>query len=213
METDWFIQALRRFIARRWNIRCYIGINFLGAKWELQRSLSEKGQDKISHFLQNGETDWVTWKNIPLSASHMGGVWERQIKSARVILSALLKQHGTSLNDESPITLLTEVESVYSRPLTVETLGDVWSEVALSPINLLTTKSNVVLPPPADFKKPDLYSRWRWRRIQHIADEFWCRLRKNVLGTLQSKAKWQKIRRHFKIGDIVLLKNNTIPIQ
>ena len=82
----------------------------------------------------------------------MGGVWERQIKSARVILSALLKQHGTSLNDESPITLLTEVESVYSRPLTVETLGDVGSEVALSPINLLTTKSNVVLPPPADFK-------------------------------------------------------------
>ena len=89
----------------------------------------------------------------------MGGVWERQIKSARVILSALLKQHGTSLNDESPITLLTEVESVYSRPLTVETLGDVGSEVALSPINLLTTKSNVVLPTPADFKKPDLYSR------------------------------------------------------
>ena len=89
----------------------------------------------------------------------MGGVWERQIKSARVILSALLKQHGTSLNDESPITLLTEVESVYSRPLTVETLGDVGSEVALSPINLLTTKSNVVLPPPADFKQPDLYSR------------------------------------------------------
>ena len=82
----------------------------------------------------------------------MGGVWERQIKSARVILSALLKQHCTSLNDESPITLLTEVESVYSRPLTVETLGDVGSEVALSPINLLTTKSNVVLPPPADFK-------------------------------------------------------------
>ena len=82
----------------------------------------------------------------------MGGVWERQIKSARVILSALLKQHGTSLNDESPITLLIEVESVYSRPLTVETLGDVGSEVALSPINLLTTKSNVVLPPPADFK-------------------------------------------------------------
>ena len=90
----------------------------------------------------------------------MGGVWERQIKSVRVILSALLKQHGTSLNDESPITLLTEVESiVYSRPLTVETLGDVGSEVALSPINLLTMKSNVVLPPPADFKKPDLYSR------------------------------------------------------
>ena len=51
--------------------------------------------------------------------------WESQIKSARVILSALLKQHDTSLNDESRITLLAEVESIVSlRPLTVKTLSD-----------------------------------------------------------------------------------------
>ena len=128
-----------------------------------------------------------------------------------MILSALLKQHGTSLNDESLITLLTEVESIVnSRPLTVETLGDVGSEAPLSPVNLLSMKSNVVLPPPGDFKKHDLYSRRRWRRIQHIADEFWCQWRKEFLATLQSRAKWQKIRRNVKIGDIVLLKNNTI---
>ena len=114
------------------------------------------GEDKILHFLQNDGTDWVTWKNNPLLGSHMGGVWEYQIKSARVILSALLKQHGTSLNDESLITLLTEVESIVnSRPLTVETLSDIGSEVPLSLINLLTMKSNVVLPPPGDFKQLD----------------------------------------------------------
>ena len=168
-------------------------------------------EDKISHFLQNGGTDWVTWKNNPPSGSHMGGVWERQIKSARVILSALLKQHGTSLNDESLMTLLAEVESIVnSRPLTVETLSDIGSEAPLSPINLLTMKSSVVLPPPGDFKQPDLYSRRRWRRIQHIAEEFWCRWRKEFLSTLQSRAKWQKIKRNFKIGDIVLLRGNTI---
>ena len=178
METDSFIQALRKFIARRGNIkliRCDNGTNFASAKSELQRSLSEMDEDKISHSQQNCGTDWVIWKNNPPSESHMGGVWERQIKLARVILSALLKQHGRSLNDESLITLLTEVKSIVnSRPLTVETLSDIGSEAPLSPINGLTMKSSVVFPPTGDFKQPDLYSRRRWRRIQHIAEEFWC---------------------------------------
>ena len=178
METDSFIQALRRFIARRGNIRlirCVNGTNFVGTKSELQRSLSQMDEDKISHFLENCGTDWVTWKNNSSSGSHMGSIWERQIKSARVILSALLKQHGTSLNDESLIALLTEVESVVnSRPLTVETLGDLGSKTPLSHINL-------VLPPPGDFEKPDLYSRRHWRRIQHIVYEFWCQWRKEFL--------------------------------
>ena len=169
MVTDSFIQALRRFIARRGNIRlirCDNGTNFVGAKSELQRSLSEMDEHKISHFLQNTGTDCVTWKNNPPSGSYMGGVWERQIKSARVVLSSLLKQHGTSLNNESLITLLTEVESIVnSRPLTVETFSDIGIEAPLSPINLLTMKSSVVLSPPGDFKQPDLYSRRRWRRI------------------------------------------------
>ena len=115
------------------------------------------------------------------------------------------------MNDESLITLLTEVQSfVNSRPLTMKTLGDNGIEAPLSSMNLLTKKSNLVLPPPGDFKKPDLYRHQRWRKIQHIANEFWCRWRKEFLATLQSRAKWQKIRRNFKIGDIVLLKNNTI---
>ena len=68
METDSFIQALRRFIARRGNIRqirCDNGTNLIGAKSELQRSLSQMDEDKISHFLQNDGTDWVTGKNNP----------------------------------------------------------------------------------------------------------------------------------------------------
>ena len=51
-----------------------------------------------------------------------------------MILSALLKQHGTSLNDESLITLLTEVESIVNSRDTVETLSDIGSEAPFSPI-------------------------------------------------------------------------------
>ena len=113
VQTDSFIQALRRFVARRENtrlIRCDNGINFVGANSELQQALSEMDEEKILHFLQNGGTDWVTWNNNPPSGSHLGRIWERQIKSTRVIL--LLKQYYGNLNDVSLITLMIEVESV-----------------------------------------------------------------------------------------------------
>ena len=93
----------------------------------------------------------------------MGGVWERQIRSARRILEGLMRTHGQSLNDESLRTLMTEVEMIVnSRQLTVENLNDVSSNMPLSPSNLLTMKTNVVMPPPRNFMKPDLYSKKRW---------------------------------------------------
>lgn len=75
-----------------------------------------------------------------------------------MILSALLNHHGTSLNDESKITLLADIKSIInSRPLTVETFSDIGSKDPFSAINILTIKFIVVLPPPADFKQPDLH--------------------------------------------------------
>ena len=89
------------------------------------------------------------WTNPPL-ANNMGGVWERQIRSAQNILNSLLKTHGASLTDESLQTLLTEVEAIVnSRPLTTDVINDVTSPVSLSPINLLTMESRVVLPQPS----------------------------------------------------------------
>ena len=118
--------------------------------------------------------------------SHIGGIWERKIRSARNILAPLLRTHSGSLNEESLNTLFIEVEAIVnSRPLVVETINGVNNEVALSPSHLLTMKSEVVMPPPGAFGKPDLYCRRRWRRVQHICDEFWNRWRKEFLATLQ----------------------------
>ena len=98
---------------------------------------------------------------------------------------------------------------VNSRPLTIETAADGTSEASISPSNLLTMKSKVIMPPSGSFGRPDLYSRRRWRRIQHIADEFWNRWRKEFLTSLQSRSKWNVPRRNLKIGGIVLLKEGT----
>ena len=56
----------------------------------------------------------------------MGGVCQRQIRSARKILESLLKTHGGSLSNESLQTLLVEVEAIVnSHPLTTDLLSGV----------------------------------------------------------------------------------------
>ena len=68
--------------------------------------------------MQASGGDWITWKRNPPYASHMSGVWERQIHSARSILSSLMQTHGRSLDEESLATLMAETEGILnSRPL------------------------------------------------------------------------------------------------
>ena len=214
MDTDSFIHALRRFVSRRGEVRIIRsdnGTNFVGTDNELRETLKEMDDDKIANFLLSKGTDWISWKYNTPSASHMGGVWERQIRSARSILASLLKTHGKSLNDESFRTLLVEVEGVVnSRPLTTDALNDSDSPLPLTPNHLLTMKSKVIMPPPGVFQTADLYCRRRWRRVQHIVNEFWTRWRKEYLQSLQKRSKWQHAKRNFMVDDIVLLKDEPL---
>ena len=72
-------------------------------------------------------------------------------------------------------------------------------------------KSKVLLPPPGKFLSPDLYTRKRWRRIQYVANEFWTRWRQEYLSNLQSRSKWLQTRRNMQIGDVVMVKDETLP--
>ena len=69
-------------------------------------------QQKTDDFMRDNGGEWMLWKQNPPAASNMEGVWERQIRSARTILTSLLKTHGTSLNDKSLHTLLIQVEAI-----------------------------------------------------------------------------------------------------
>lgn len=84
LETDSFIQALRRFLCRRGpvrQIRSDQGTNFVGARRELREALEEMDQERIRVEVLKLNCDWIEFRmNVP-KASHMGGVWERQIKN------------------------------------------------------------------------------------------------------------------------------------
>ena len=119
----------------------------MGASAELTKAFIEMKHQKINQFMQDNGGEWMSWKRNSTVASNMGGVWERQIKSARKILESLLKTHSASLSDKSLRALPVEVEAIVnSRPLTTDLLSDVNSLIPLSQINLLSMKSKVVMP-------------------------------------------------------------------
>lgn len=210
LKTDSFVNALRRFIARRGpvrEIRSDQGTNIVGAKNELKKALDEMEHSEIQRGLcRDFKTDWVIkWRQNPPAASHMGGAWERQIRSIRSILSALLREFGHTLDDETFRTLLTEVECIInSRPLTVPS-SDPGDLDPLTPNHILTTKSRVVMPPPGNFQKADVYLRKRWKLVQYLSNVFWSRWRKEYVQSLQQRVKWNTARRNLKRGDLVLI--------
>ena len=206
LETDAFINALRRFIAIRGPIRqlrCDRGTNFIGAKNEFE---------KVRTFLlKNNCDDFEFQLNVP-SASHMGGVWERQIRTVRNVLRPLLDKHGDQLDDDSLRTLFYEVMAIVnSRPLSVSDLCDPLSPEILTPNHILTMKTKVVLPPPGAFPETDVYSRKRWRRVQHLLNVFWSRWKTEYLSQLQTRQKWNTSQRNMMPGDITILKEDDSP--
>ena len=117
LTTDSFVNALRRFVSRRGEvreIRSDNGTNFVGAERELREEIDKWNQQQIHEAMLQHH---IKWKFNPPGASHHGGVWERQIRSVRKILGSLLLSQ--TIDEEGLTTLLCEVESILnSRPLT-----------------------------------------------------------------------------------------------
>lgn len=208
LDTDSFINALRRFIARRGQVqelRSDNGTNFVGTERELKRAIEEWNQEKISDMLSLKGVQWIF---NPPTGSHHGGAWERLIRSIRKVLNSTLQtQH---LDEEGLQTVLCEVESILnSRPITQESTDPNDLE-ALTPNHLLLLKSNPSLPPGL-FQEHDLYTRKRWRQVQYISDLFWKRWIREYLPQLHRRQKWTRIRRNFTAGDVVLIVDDSAP--
>jgi transposase InsO family protein len=208
LDTDSFINALQRFVSRRGQpelIQSDNGTNFVASEKVLREAVQDWNQNKIEHFLrQKG----IQWKFNPPAASHMGGVWERQIRTVRKVLGALTKEQN--MDDEGLSTLMCLVEAIVNgRPLTTVS-DDARDPEPLTPNHLLLLRSGPTLP-PGRFDKDDLNSRKRWRQIQYMADIFWKRWVKEYLPTLQRRQRWLDHSRNFDIGDVVLVVDHNTP--
>ena len=209
LETDSFINGFRRFMARRgtpvkvWSDN---GTNFVGGCPEIVKCLQQLDEEKIRRF---GLENEVEWNFNPPHASHMGGVWERQIRTIRKILASLLNKHSDKLTDEVLETFFCEVEAmINSRPLT-KMSEDVSDESTLSPAQLLLLNEEL-RDFPGKFTKDDKYKQ-RWKFVQYLANQFWKRWLREYIPELQKRSKWCSKQENIKVGDVVLLKEENTP--
>lgn len=208
LDTDSCINAIRRFIARRGQvkeIRSDNGTNFVAANRELKAAIADWNTSEFQHlFHQHG----IKWTFNPPTASHHGGAWERLIRSIRKVLNSTTREQ--ILDEEGLHTVLCEAESIInSRPIT-RASSDPNDLEALTPNHLLLLKTTPSLPPGL-FDQDDLYSRRRWRQVQYMSNLFWKRWTKEYLPQLQERQRWATSSRNFAEGDVVLLVDDCAP--
>jgi len=206
MDTNAFKNALRRFFALRGtckSIRSDQGTNIIGAQ---NQDMDKVSLDELkSHCDKNG----IEWKMNPPHASHFGGAWERKIGSVRRVLeAALLNLKGQPLTRDELATLMSEAAAIVNATPLWESSPDPNDPRPLTPAMLLTLKEEPHPPTDDDFTEQDVlaYGRKRWRRVQHLADQFWKEWQRSYLSTMQERRKWLIPKRNIAVGDIVLLR-------
>ena len=208
LDTDSFLMALRRFMARRGRpsrIYCDNWKSFKKGERELRESLQKWNELQISDTLTQQN---IRWHYNPPGGPHMGGCWERLVASAKRALRVVI---GNQLvTDEVLATVLAEVEYILnSRPLTYvsSSAGD---PQALTPNHILLGHDSPGLPPGV-FSEEDLSTRRRWRHAQQIVEHFWNRWSKEYVPTLLKREKWTADTRQLQVDDVVIVADKNVP--
>lgn len=200
LSTDSFLMTLRNFIARRGapaEIYSDNGTNFRGADRFLREELKNIKFDDINTELAY---KGISWKFNPPAAPHMGGAWERLVRSIKVILYKI--SPSQKFTDESLRSALMEVEMIInSRPLTYVSL-ETEDQEAITPNHFILGSSNGAKP----FCKPEsIDHKMCLRQSEVFANMFWRRFVKEMLPTLTRRGKWSQRIKPIEVGDIVLV--------
>ena len=194
------INSLRRVIARRGcpgSIYSDNGTNLTGAYNELKLALKTLDQCALGSFCLSNE---INWNFTPPQSSHMGGVYERMIRTIRRVFTGVLNPN-VRLTDEILETVFCEVEGIVNgRPITkVSTYSNDLS--ALTPNHLLLLRGDMKTAPGV-FSVRDMH-RKHWRHVHNLASSFWKRWLSSYIPDLQKRIKWNVTKRNLSVGDLV----------
>lgn len=149
----------------------------------------------------------IKWEfNVP-AAPHMGGSWERLIRSVKSALKVMTPPHVTP-SPEVLQSALIEVEYILnSRPLTYIPM-DPNNEEAITPNHVLLGQrgENVALGSPTH---DDSVVKGQWRLSQKMAQRFWHRWISEYRPTLVRRSKWFDQVRELREGDVVIVVDET----
>ncbi|XP_062541397.1 uncharacterized protein LOC134209425 [Armigeres subalbatus] len=211
LSTESCIMAVQRFVSRRGLPREFWTDNatcFQGTSNKL-KMISEATRKALA---EKFTTSYTTWKFIPPAAPHMGGVWERLVRSVKVAISTITDSPRRP-DDETLETVLLEAEAmINSRPLTYVPLESADQE-ALTPNHfLLGSSSGRKFMPTEDI---DVCSALRssWKLARYITNSFWNRWLKEYLPVITRRCKWFQDVKDIAVGDLVLVVDGKIKNQ
>ncbi|XP_036317497.1 uncharacterized protein LOC118732476 [Rhagoletis pomonella] len=203
LDTNSCIMCLRNFIARRGTPKEIFSDN--GTNFKATAKLIREELKNVSFAALQKKFDGIKWRFNPPGAPHMGGSWERLVRSVKTVLHKMCPTER--FQDESLRSALCEVEFILNaRPLTFVSL-DSGDDDALTPNHLLLGSPDGEKILCGD--NTDL--RTRWRQTQLFADRFWQRWVREYAPNLLRRAKWFTKRPPLRIGDVVIIIDETLP--
>ncbi|XP_055527903.1 uncharacterized protein LOC129720443 [Wyeomyia smithii] len=199
LTTASCISCIRRFVNRRGSpveIFSDNATNFHGA----ERILREQINRECAMMFTSSKTKLSF---IPPSAPHMGGAWERLVRSVKETMSEAYVEG--KLNDEELHILIVEAEGIVnSRPLTYLPLDSAESE-ALTPNHFLLGSSSGAKQPNNNINHSNNTSRESWDQIKGQLDCYWKRWLKEYLPVIRKQTKWFENSRRVEVRDVVLI--------
>lgn len=209
LSADSLIMSIRNCNARRGPIKHMYsdcGTNMKGANREMKEALSEIVNEGIHRECIKQE---IEWHFNPPASPHMGGAWERMVRSIKNVLGKLMKEKRPKENTLR--SLLCEVEDIINtRPLTYIAL-EKDSDDVLTPKHLMNPFFRSPSLPPGQFDEKDLSSRKQWRIVQELANHFWRRWTVEYLPMINRTTKWHTKAEPLRVGDIVVICDNSAP--
>ena len=207
LSTDSCVMAIRRMISRRGHpgeIYSDNGTNLRGGDLELKNAVASLDQSYLWSVLS---AKAIHWHFNPPSCPHMGGAWERLIRTVKNAMRVVLQSSLPS--EETLNTILVEIEAIVnSSPLTFVSL-DHHDDEALTPNHFLLGHSSPALC-PGNFNNI-LITRKNWIRCQQLANHFWARWTKEYLPTLTRRTKWLLPTSPIDVGSVVIIVDSALP--
>ncbi|XP_043466586.1 uncharacterized protein LOC122501306 [Leptopilina heterotoma] len=201
LSTDRFMEALRRFVARRGRLSTIWsdnGTNFSGFA-NLLKSLD------WSNISTACSLQKIEWKFNPPSSPWWGGWWERIVQILKRMLRRVLGR--ACLDYDEMLTVLCDCESVInSRPLTYlsEDPNDL---VPITPNMFLLEIKESGVPDCDSFDMNKFKGRYKYRQV--LKNELRMRFRNEYLGTLNYASSRRSVKnKEIKVGDVVLISND-----